>query len=418
MRRLLAIALSVLLLISMVPSVKAEGNMTAAVKSFQPFKLDGESVEIGGYLINQNNYYKLRDLAAILSGTKSQFNVTFNKEKKQIELELGKPYEKLDTDLQAMKHDKTEAKMLTNNILVDGEEVMLKAALIDQNNYVKLRDLADVVGFSVGYNKETQDILLNTGMGAEDSKEKVEEKTEDKKTEDKKSDNAQGKSFYERYGQSIKEINASEEEIEAYINDPDRNTQDFIIYIIEGKTFYKFNRADDSRLFYLSDINYEFTKDAFKNAYRQTKEFEALEGVPEFNEEHPYPEYPIYFIKKDRIKDDKIYLNSIFDAIKFTIYNDPTKKAYTDYSDNAFGVVKVVDLSADENSYKNYPEEDFEKTVFGFVPLNTSKVVNGKVSNISLAEGLTISKKDLDGLEMLMFKELFGHQVTYYVVFI
>jgi len=69
-------------------------------------------------------------------------------------------------------------------------------------------------------------------------------------------------------------------------------------------------------------------------------------------------------------------------------------------------------------SYKNYPEEDFEKTVFGFVPLNTSKVVNGKVSNISLAEGLTISKKDLDGLEMLMFKELFGYQATYYVVFI
>lgn len=120
MRRLLAFVLSLLLLVSMVPSVRAEGDMAGAVKSFQPFKLDGESVEIGGYLINQNNYYKLRDLAAILSGTKSQFNVTFNKEKKQIELELGKPYEKLDTDLQAMKHDKTEAKMLTNNILVDG----------------------------------------------------------------------------------------------------------------------------------------------------------------------------------------------------------------------------------------------------------------------------------------------------------
>lgn len=291
---------------------------------------------------------------------------------------------------------------------------MLKAALIDQNNYVKLRDLADVVGFSVGYNKETRDILVDTNM---ESIEVPEEKAEEK-TEDKKADKADGKTFYERYGQSIKEINASEEEIEAYINDPDRNTQDFIIYIIEGKTFYKFNRADDSRLFYLSDINYEFTKDAFKNAYRQTKEFEALEGVPEFYTERPYPEYPIYFIKKDRIKDDKIYLNSIFDAIKFTMYNDRTKKAYTDYSDNAFGVVKVADLSADENSYKNYPEEDFEKTVFGFVPLNTSKVVNGKVSNISLAEGLTISKKDLDGLEMLMFKELFGYQATYYVVFI
>lgn len=120
MRRLLAIALSVLLLISMVPSVKAEGDMAGAVKSFQPFKLDGESVEIGGYLINQNNYYKLRDLAAILSGTKSQFNVTFNKEKKQIELELGKPYEKLDTDLQAKKKLK-----LTSTILIETLKTLL-----------------------------------------------------------------------------------------------------------------------------------------------------------------------------------------------------------------------------------------------------------------------------------------------------
>ena len=179
MKRILSIALAILMVLA--PVLRAEGEtdaMAEAVKSYQPFELNGEAVTIGGYLINGNNYYKLRDVAALLNGTDKKFNVVFDKEKKKIGLELGQAYEKLDTDLQEMKHDKTEAQMLTNTILVDGEEVQLMAALIEGNNYVKLRDIGKILGFMVGYNNESKAIVVDTS--AEYKEEKTQEKAEKK----------------------------------------------------------------------------------------------------------------------------------------------------------------------------------------------------------------------------------------------
>lgn len=151
-----------------------------AVKTYQPFLLDGEKVEIGGYLIEGNNYFKLRDLAAILAKTDKKFDLEY--EKGQLKIETNDSYDKLPTDLQPMKHDKVTAKMVTNKVLLDNKIVEkiveLDAALIDQNNYVKLRDLAKYVGFEVGYDKKTQAIIVNT---------KTDEKAEDL-TEKKEND--------------------------------------------------------------------------------------------------------------------------------------------------------------------------------------------------------------------------------------
>lgn len=180
MKRILSIALAILMVLA--PVLRAENEtdaMAEAVKSYQPFELNGEAATIGGYLINGNNYYKLRDVAALLNETDKKFNVVFDDEKKQIGLVLGEVYEKLDTDLQEMKHDKTEAQMLTNIILVDGKEVELKAAVIDGNNYVKLRDIGRIVGFLVAYNKETKAIVVDTSAEYKEE-EKSQEKAEKK----------------------------------------------------------------------------------------------------------------------------------------------------------------------------------------------------------------------------------------------
>lgn len=152
-------------------------------------------------MIDCANYYKLIDVAALLTVTSKKFNVDFDNEKKQILLELGKSYEKLDTDLQEMKHEKTNAKMVKNIILVDGKEVELNATLIDSINYVKLRDLGAVVGFVVDYNKETSDIIVKTENLEEV---KVEEKKEEKPVEKKEEKPAD-------------DLNATPEEIEAYL---------------------------------------------------------------------------------------------------------------------------------------------------------------------------------------------------------
>lgn len=181
MKKTLLLVLAMLM--ALTPFASAERNsdqMADAVKSFQAFELNGEKVEIGGYLINGNNYYKLRDVAALLNSTTGKFDVKY--ENKKISLKTGEAYEKLETDLQPMKHDKTKAKMVTNKIMVDGKDVELNAAFIDNNNYVKLRDLGAVVGLEVDFKDGT--IIVNTKVEGQ-TEENVEDKKEEKKMKPK-----------------------------------------------------------------------------------------------------------------------------------------------------------------------------------------------------------------------------------------
>ena len=46
-------------------------NVTAAPSSHQVY-VDGERANVAAYLIDGNNYFKLRDVAAILNGTDAQ----------------------------------------------------------------------------------------------------------------------------------------------------------------------------------------------------------------------------------------------------------------------------------------------------------------------------------------------------------
>ena len=307
MKKVLLIALAILMVLA--PIARAEGqadSMAEAQKSFQPFELDGEEVKIGGYLINANNYYKLRDLAALLNGTDKEFNVIFDKEKKQIALELGKPYEKLDTDLQEMKHDKTKAKMITNTILVDGKEVELKAALIDQNNYVKLRDLGAVVGFKVDYNKETQAIIVDTKAEVEAEEEKPEEKTEEKKEEVK-----------------AKELNASIDEIKAFLADEENikkyGLNEFRIEEENGKYYFIEKGQNGSEAAYRIENYQAFDSSKLQEQIQeQTDYFYSLNKGDSASISYETVS-KIYFLNKDLLEENKIDSLTLANNLNFTL---------------------------------------------------------------------------------------------------
>lgn len=306
MKKVLLIALALIMVLA--PIARAEGQeapMAEAQKSFQPFELDGEEVKIGGYLINANNYYKLRDLAALLNGTDKEFNVLFDKEKKQIALELGKPYEKLDTDLQEMKHDKTTAKMVTNTILVDGKEVELKAALIDQNNYVKLRDLGAVVGFKVGYDKETQAIIVDTKAEVEAEEEKVEEK-EEKKEEVK-----------------AKELNASIDEIKAFLADEENikkyGLNEFRIEEENGKYYFIEKGQNGSEAAYRIENYQAFDSSKLQEQIQeQTDYFYSLNKGDSASISYETVS-KIYFLNKDLLEENKIDSLTLANNLNFTL---------------------------------------------------------------------------------------------------
>ena len=156
-------------------AVKAEAEVT-----FQEVYLDGVKIELGAYLINQRNYVKLRDVAAILAATDAKYNVDFDKEKKQVVIKTGEAYEKQEKDLTPLAKGKQVAVISEQNFMFNGEEKAVETALINQNNYLQLRQLGELVGFGVNYNKETKAIELTSKKA-----EATEEKAEDKKAEAK-----------------------------------------------------------------------------------------------------------------------------------------------------------------------------------------------------------------------------------------
>jgi hypothetical protein len=75
------------------PGTAAQGTAApvtyTAVPSAAHVVIDGKEVAFDAYTINNNNYFKLRDLASALSGNEKRFDVIWNGKKNAIELASG-----------------------------------------------------------------------------------------------------------------------------------------------------------------------------------------------------------------------------------------------------------------------------------------------------------------------------------------
>lgn len=178
MKKKISLLLVILILATLMPTALAESKTVSAVKNTKVITLDGEKVMVGSYVVEGFNYLKLRDVAAIMNGKKAQFNVGYDNEKKLISVDLNQAYEKVAGDLAEITDAKAKAKLELKAIIVNGVEKQIRTALINNNNYLQLRDLGELAGFGVGYDAKSQTITLKSD-GA------VEEKTEEKKDETK-----------------------------------------------------------------------------------------------------------------------------------------------------------------------------------------------------------------------------------------
>lgn len=156
---LLCLALAMLLSVG----VKAEEVKTVnAVKSSQKVSVDGKTVEIDAYNIEGSNYFKLRDVAVILSGTEKEFDVGFDKEDNVIAVLQNKPYSKASEGTSAIDKVKTKAIIKETWINLNSMGRHFYCAFIDNSNYLKLRDLAPFIGFDLSYNNINREIIIET----------------------------------------------------------------------------------------------------------------------------------------------------------------------------------------------------------------------------------------------------------------
>ena len=124
--------------------------------------VNGKNISFDAYNINDNNYFKLRDVAYALSGSERQFDTVWDAERNAILLVTGTPYTIVGGEMGG-KGTENKLPMLTKSkILLDEQEVNFKAYNIDGNNYFKLRDVAEIFDFLLEWDGENNTIKVNT----------------------------------------------------------------------------------------------------------------------------------------------------------------------------------------------------------------------------------------------------------------
>ena len=124
--------------------------------------VNGVEIQFEAYNINNNNYFKLRDIAKALSGTDKQFDVSWDAENSSINLVTGAPYTPAGGELTAGDGIQKDALKGSDNILKDGEYAYPTAYLINNNNYFKLRDLGEMFDFDVSWDGVNNCVIIDT----------------------------------------------------------------------------------------------------------------------------------------------------------------------------------------------------------------------------------------------------------------
>ncbi len=134
---------------------------TATVNSSKVL-VNGSQIAFDSYTINENNYFKLRDIAKILSGSEKQFEVSWDNSAGSIKLIPGKAYTTVGGELSISSGKAKEAVRSLSPIYLNDEIVSLKAYTIGDSNYFKLRDLGKLFNFNVSWNQESSSIEIST----------------------------------------------------------------------------------------------------------------------------------------------------------------------------------------------------------------------------------------------------------------
>ena len=128
--------------------------------------VNGEDIAFDAYNIDDFNYFKLRDLAFVLTGTGSRFEVSWDDKNNAISLIGGEAYTVVGGEMGSSETAGNEAgaaklaRPTDSKILLDGVEISLSAYLIDGNNYFKLRDVSEAIGFLVDWDEDSGTVII------------------------------------------------------------------------------------------------------------------------------------------------------------------------------------------------------------------------------------------------------------------
>lgn len=125
--------------------------------------VDGLYVSPEGYCINQENYYKLRDLAFLLTGKGSAFDVVWDEQNVCVSMLSGRNYTVTGSEM-LPSGSAAIYKFVPSysDVRLNGQLVHMTGYNINNNNYYRIRDVAPLVGFEVDWDKDTNTVVIDS----------------------------------------------------------------------------------------------------------------------------------------------------------------------------------------------------------------------------------------------------------------
>ena len=135
---------------------------TTASPTNDKLEVNGAAADPTVYKIGDSNYFKIRDVAALLNGTEKQFAVGYDAATSSVTATTGQGYTKQATDLLGAPSGTATADVSNDTILVNGQTAQVEVYKIDGMNYFKLRDLGSALGFQVGWDAANNVASIDT----------------------------------------------------------------------------------------------------------------------------------------------------------------------------------------------------------------------------------------------------------------
>ncbi len=137
------------------------GN-SAPVATNQNITVDGKVVKPEAYNVGGENYFKLRDIAYLLNGTDAQFSVDYIDAARAVYVVTGEAYKAIGGEMEKGADKSASCVLSTQSVIIDALASNIKAYNFGGNNYFRLRDLGDALGFSVDYDDATRTVIIET----------------------------------------------------------------------------------------------------------------------------------------------------------------------------------------------------------------------------------------------------------------
>jgi hypothetical protein len=125
------------------------GTMVKAEATASSLVLDGKAVPFPAVSIENYNWMKLRDVAAILNNTNKQFAIGWDAETNTLTIAAGERYIPVGDELRSVLTGRFDAMASPQKIVFNGKPVSVAAYNINGYNYFRLRDIAILLDFSV-----------------------------------------------------------------------------------------------------------------------------------------------------------------------------------------------------------------------------------------------------------------------------